>query len=316
MRVTVLAGGVGGSKFVWGMAQEVAPAELAVVVNTGDDIELHGLKISPDVDIVTYALAGRLDLERGWGFANETFACLDVMEDYGLPTWFRLGDRDVGTHIFRTQALKRGQRPTDVAEAIRVALGVEVRVLPMTDDPVGTYILIADGPIRTIHFQEYLVERLAKDTVRGVEFRGSGKARPTAAVCEALTDTDCIAIAPSNPIASIGPMLAIPGLRRQLAAATAPILVVSPIIAGRSLKGPTDAFLRWAKEDVSPLGVARHYQSILGNVRGMLVDASDAQVVPDIEALGIRVQLGDLVMADGDGKRRVARLALQLRGQL
>jgi len=316
MRVTVLAGGVGGSKFVWGMAQELDPPELTAIVNTGDDIELHGLKISPDVDIVTYALAGRLDLERGWGFANETFACMDVLGEYGLPTWFRLGDRDLATHLFRTQALKAGRRPTEVADAVRCALGVPVPVLPMSDDPVSTYILILDGSVRAVHFQEYLVERRAKDPVRGVEFRGSAKARPTAEVCAALSAAETVVIAPSNPIASIGPMLAIPGLRRQLTAIQAPILVVSPVIAGRSLKGPTDAFLRWAKEDVSPLGVARHYQDILGNVRGMLVDQSDERLVPEIEALGIRVQLGNLVMSDTDAKRSVARLALELRDKL
>ena len=317
MRVTVLAGGVGGSKFLAGLAQEIDPTAVTAVVNTGDDIDLHGLKISPDLDIVTYTLAGRVDVERGWGFAGDTFACMDVLRAYGQPVWFRLGDRDLATHIYRTQALRRGQRLTEETETIRQALGVQVRILPMADEPVGTYILIADdGAVRPVHFQEYLVERGAKDTVRGVEFRGSVQARPTAEVCTALSEAETIIIAPSNPIASIGPILAISGIRRRLAALQAPVVVVSPIVAGRSLKGPTDAFLRWAKEEVSPLGVARCYQAILGNVRGMLVDQSDERLVPAIEALGIRVQTGNLVMGDDESKRQVARLARELRNRL
>lgn len=316
MRVTVLAGGVGGSKFLWGLAKEIDPTALTAIINTGDDIELHGLKISPDVDIVTYTLAGRVDVERGWGFAGDTFTCMDVLQEYDQPSWFRLGDRDLATHIYRTQALRRGQRLTEVTEAIRQALGVRVRILPMTDDPVGTYILIGTDPVRTVHFQVYLVERHAQDPVRGVEFRGSVHARPTADVCAALSEAAKVIIAPSNPIASIGPMLAISDIRRRLAALRAPILVVSPIIAGRSLKGPTDAFLRWAGREISPLGVAQHYQAILGNVRGMLVDQSDERLVPEIEALGIRVRTGDLVMRDETSKRRVARLACQFASEL
>jgi LPPG:FO 2-phospho-L-lactate transferase len=313
MRATVLAGGVGGSKLLSGLAQELDPAELTAIVNTGDDIELHGLKISPDLDIVTYTLAGRVDTEQGWGFLGDTFACMETLRGYGRPTWFRLGDRDLATHLFRTEALRRGGRLTEVTEAIRRALGVGVRILPMTDDPVGTHILIADGgPVRSVHFQEYLVERGAKDPVRGVEFQGSVQAHPTAEVCAALSEAEAVIVAPSNPVASIGPILAIAGIRRRLAALRVPVVVVSPIVGGRSLKGPTDAFLRWAGADVSPLGVARHYQSVLGNVSGMLVDESDARLVPEIEGLGIRVQTGDLVMRDVESKRRVARMALQL----
>ena len=169
MGIVVLAGGVGGSKFLWGLAQEMEPEKLTAVVNTGDDLELHGLRISPDVDIVTYSLADRVDVDRGWGLAGDTFSCMEVLGSYGLPTWFRLGDRDLATHIFRTDALRQGQRPTKIADAIRRALGVRARVLPVADDPVVTYILVGDGAPRYLHFQEYLVERGAEDEIRGEE---------------------------------------------------------------------------------------------------------------------------------------------------
>ena len=313
MRIVVLAGGVGGSKFLWGLAQETEPEQLTAIVNTGDDIEMHGLKISPDVDIVTYSLADRVDVDRGWGFAGDTFSCHEALGQYGLPTWFRLGDRDLATHIFRTHALRQGQRPTQVADAVRRALGVRARVLPMADEPVVTYVLVGDGAPRYVHFQEYLIERGAVDEIRVVEYRGSGRARPTPEVLAALAEAETIFIAPSNPVASIGPILAIPGILRRLGEARTPIVVVSPVVGGRSLEGPTDKFLCWAKVEMSPLGVARFYQSIPGGVQGMLIDRADENQAAAIEALGIRVEIGDIVMRDAEAKRRVARLALSLR---
>jgi LPPG:FO 2-phospho-L-lactate transferase len=316
MLIVVLAGGVGGSKFLWGLARETDPEHLTAVVNTGDDIELHGLRISPDLDIVTYALADRVDSDRGWGFAGDTFSCMEVLGQYGQPTWFRLGDRDLATHLFRTQALRQGQRLTQIADAIRCALGVRTRIFPMTDDPVATYVLVGNGAPRSLHFQEYLVERGAVDEVRGLEYRGSARARPTPEVLSALAQADAIFIAPSNPLASVGPILAVPGIRRRLGEPRAPIVIVSPIVGGRSLKGPADKFLRWAKVEVSPLGVARYYQSVLGTVEGMLIDRADEKQAPAIEALGMRVHVGDIIMPDADAKRRVGRLALRLREAL
>jgi LPPG:FO 2-phospho-L-lactate transferase len=313
MCIVVLAGGVGGSKFLWGLAQEMDPDQLTAVVNTGDDIELHGLRISPDLDIVTYSLADRVDIDRGWGFVGDTFSCMEVLGQYGRPTWFRLGDRDLATHLFRTHALQQGQRLTQIADAVRRALGVRARILPMTDDPVGTHVLVGDGAPRSLHFQEYLVQRGAADEIRGVEYRGSARARPTEEVLTALGEAETIFIAPSNPLASIGPILAVPGIRRRLGEPRAPIVLVSPIVGGRSLKGPTDKFLRWAKVEVSALGVARFYQSVLGSVEGMLIDQADEQQAPAIEALGIRVHVGDIIMRDAEAKRRVARLALRHR---
>jgi LPPG:FO 2-phospho-L-lactate transferase len=309
MRIVVLAGGVGGSKFLWGLAQEVGEDNLTAIVNTGDDIELHGLRISPDVDIVTYTLAGLVDVEKGWGFAGDTFHCLQVLVKYGQPAWFNLGDRDLATHIFRTQALRQHTRLTEVADTVRRALGVRASVLPMTDDPVATHVLVGDGPMRSLHFQEYLVQRGAKDEVRGVEYRGSARARPSPEILAALGEAEAIFIAPSNPIASIGPILAIPGIREHLRNAPVPVVVVSPVVGGASLKGPTDKFLQWAKVEVSPLGVSRFYQSVLGRLDGMLIDGVDAELAPAIEAAGVRVCVGEIVMGGPEEKRAVARMA-------
>jgi LPPG:FO 2-phospho-L-lactate transferase len=309
MRIVVLAGGVGGSKFVWGLAQEVGEDDLTAIVNTGDDIELHGLRISPDVDIVTYTLAGLVDAEKGWGFAGDTFHCLHVLVKYGQPAWFNLGDRDLATHIFRTQALRQNKRLTEVADTVRRALGVRARVLPMTDDPVGTHVLVGDGPKRSLHFQEYLVQRGAKDEVRGVEYRGSARARPSPEILAALDEAEAIFIAPSNPIASIGPILAIPGIRERLRSILVPVVVVCPVVGGASLKGPTDKFLQWAKVEVSPLGVSRFYQSVLGRLDGMLIDGVDAALAPAIEAAGVRVCVGEIVMGGPEEKKAVARMA-------
>jgi LPPG:FO 2-phospho-L-lactate transferase len=268
------------------------------------------------VDLVTYSLADRVDVDRGWGLAGDTVFCMEALGSYGLPTWFRIGDRDLATHIFRTDALRQGQRPTQIADAVRRSLGVQARVLPMADDPVVTYILVGDGAPRYLHIQEYLVERGAVDEIRGVEYRGSGRARPTPEVLAALAEAETIFIAPSDPVASIGPILAIPGILRRLGEARAPIVVVSPVVGGRSLKGPTDKFLRWANVEVSALGVARFYQSILGGVQGMLIDRADEKQAAAIEALGIRVEVGGIIMRDAEAKRRVARFALSLRETL
>ena len=294
--IVVLAGGVGGSKFLWGLAQEAGGESLSAIVNTGDDIEMHGLKICPDLDIVTYTLAGVVDPEKGWGFAGDTFECMKVLGRYGRPTWFNLGDRDLGTHIYRTQAMRQGSRPTEVADAIRRALGVQTRILPMTDEAVTTYVLVGDGPTHSLHFQEYLVERKAADEIRGIEYRGSPRAHPTPEVLSALQEADAIFLAPSNPVASIGPILAIPGIRACLRATQAPIVAVSPVVGGQSLKGPTDKFLRWAGVEVSPLGVARLYHSALDGLDGMLIDSVDADKAASIEALGVAVRTGEIIM--------------------
>ncbi len=310
--IVVLAGGVGGSKLLWGLAQELGPSGLIAIVNTGDDIELLGLHISPDLDIVTYTLAGRVDPRQGWGFAGDSFRCLEVLGRYGAPTWFRLGDLDLATHLARTQALREGRRLTEVTAAIAGGLGVRTPVLPMSDDPVATHVLIRDGTPRAVHFQEYLVRRGGVDEVRGVEYRGSPVARLTPEVRRAVAGAAAILIAPSNPVASIGPMLAIPPLRSLLRRAAAPILAVSPIVGGRALKGPSDKFLRWAGVEVSPAGVAAWYRATLGRLDGLLLDHADAGQREALEGAGTRVRAAATVMASPEDKRRVAREALAL----
>jgi len=316
MRIVVLAGGVGGSKFLWGLAQEADGDDLTAIVNTGDDIELHGLRISPDLDIVTYTLAGMVDSDKGWGIAGDTFECLKILERYGQPAWFKLGDRDLGTHIFRTQALREGRRLTQVTDAIRRALGVRTRILPMTDEAVETHVLVGDGPPHHLHFQRYLVQRGAVDEIRGIEYRGSARAHPTPEVRAALNEAEGIFIGPSNPVASIGPILAVPGIREGLRSSGAPIVAVSPVIGGESLKGPTDKFLRWAKVEVSPLGVARLYHSALAGLDGMLIDNGDAEDKRRIEEFGIRVCVGGILMRTPEQKRLVARAALKFLEEL
>ena len=311
MRTVVLAGGVGASKFLWGLAQEMEEESLCAIVNIGDDIEMHGLKISPDLDIVTYTLAGLVDPDKGWGFAGDTFECMKVLGKYGQPAWFNLGDRDLGTHIFRTQALRRGWRPTEVADTIRRALGVRARVLPMSDDPVMTYVMVGNGPTHAVHFQEYLVQRKAADEIHGIEYRGSARARPTPEVLGAIQEAEAIFLAPSNPVASLGPILAVSGIREALRRAPAPVVAISPVVGGQSLKGPTDKFLRWSKVEVSPVGVASLYHSALNGLDGMLIDTADAGETLRIEALGIRVRVGEIVMRAPEDKRQVARMALK-----
>jgi LPPG:FO 2-phospho-L-lactate transferase len=316
MRTVVLTEGAGGSSFLWGLAQELDREALTAIVSTGDDIEFHGLRISPNLDVVTYTLADCADTESGCGLAGDTFGCLQLLAQYGQPTWLPLGDRDLATHIFRTYAIRQGQRLTEVTDRIRRALGVGVRILPMTDDPVGTYVLVGDGSPQYLHVQEYLVQRGAVDEVRGVEYRGSARARLTPEVLRALTEAETIIIAPSNPLVGIAPILAVPGIRKLLGQRRAPVVLISPVLGGRPLAGPTDKFLRWAKVEVSPLGVAQYYQAILGSVQGMLMDRADEAGAEAIEALGIRTCVGEIVMGTPDGKRQAARLALALRESL
>jgi len=285
-------------------------------VNTGDDIELHGLRISPDLDIVTYTLAGVVDEEKGWGIAGDTFACLGMLAKYGQPSWFNLGDRDLATHIHRTQALRQGRRLTEIVDHLRRTLGVRAQILPMSDDPVGTHVLVGQRELRSLHFQEYLVERGARDEIRGVEYRGSVRARPTPEVLAALGAADVVFIAPSNPVASIGPILAVPGVRSALQALRGPLIAISPVVGGRSLKGPTDRFLQWAKAEVSPLGVARVYRAALSRLTGMMIDRVDTEQAAAIEALGTTVCVDDLVMRSPEDKRRVASAACRFAERL
>ena len=300
MRVCALAGGVGGAKLAAGL-QEVLPAgDLTVVVNTADDFDLWGLRICPDLDTVMYTLAGISNSETGWGLADESFDALDMLARYGEDTWFKLGDRDLATHILRTARLRTGETLTAVTAELSASLGVGSAVLPMSDEKVST---VLKTPAGLLEFQEYFVRRRQGDDVLGVGLRGIEDARPTGAVREAVASSDVVVVCPSNPVVSIGPILALPGMRDALASAPAPKVAVSPIIGGRALKGPADRMLASLGHESSASGVAAMYE---GLVDGMVVDRVDEGERGAIEALGMDVLSTDAVMRDGGDRARLA----------
>ncbi len=304
MRIVALAGGVGASKLLLGLAQATNPRNLTVIVNTGDDLSLHGLEISPDLDIVTYTLAGVVNPATGWGYVNETFNSLERLSVYGCVKWFNLGDRDLATHIYRTDQLRQGKTLSQVADSIRRALGVKSGILPMSDEPVRTMIGTRRG---WLQFQEYLVKLRAKPVVRKIRFEGSKKAKPAPGVLECLRRADGIVICPSNPVISIGPILAVRGIRETLQARRDAVVAVCPIVGGKSLKGPSDQMMRQMGMEVSALGVAELYREICGT---MIIDSADEQQSGDIENLGIRVISSSTVMTSLGDKTRLARLVL------
>ena len=306
LTITALAGGVGASKLLLGLYKEMDPRALTIIVNTGDDIILHGLKISPDLDIVTYTLAGLIDPAKGWGFRGETYHMLQRLALYGRPNWFNLGDRDLATHIHRTAMLAEGKTLTQAAESIRAALGVKSRILPMTDQPIPTIIESSEGPL---HFQEYLVKRRAEPVVRAIRFEGAASARPAPGVLEAICDAYRIVICPSNPLISIGPILAVPGIRDQLRARKENVIAVCPIVGGKSLKGPSDKMLAQLGHESSASGVAKLYADFTGI---LVIDPADKSQSQKIQALGMNAVILPTVMKTLAQKRKLARSLLRL----
>jgi len=306
LKVTALAGGVGASKLLLGLYEVMDPRDLTIIVNTGDDIVLHGLKISPDLDIVTYTLAGIVDSAKGWGFRGETFHALKRLAHYGRANWFNLGDRDLATHIHRTAMLAEGKTLSHAADSIRNALGVKSRILPMSDDPVPTLIDSNEGPL---HFQEYLVKRRAEPVVRGIRFTGVESARPAPGVLEAIATADRTIICPSNPLISIGPILAVPQVRDHLSASKEKIVAVCPIVGGKSLKGPSDKMLAQLGHDSTALGVAKLYADFTGT---FVIDPADESHSAAISALGLKVAILPTVMKTRAQKRNLARSLLSL----
>ena len=306
MSITALAGGVGASKLLLGLYDVADPARLTAIVNTGDDITLHGLKISPDLDIVTYTLAGVIDPAKGWGFRRETFHALKRLAVFGRVNWFNLGDRDLATHIHRTAMLAEGKSLSDAAESIRTALGVKSRILPMSDQPVATIIESDEG---ALHFQEYLVKRRAEPIVRGIRFDGVESASPAPGVLEAIRDADRIVICPSNPLISIGPILAVSGIREALRARREDIIAVCPIVGGKSLKGPSDKMLAQLGYESSASGVAKLYADFTGT---FVVDSADESHVEAIRNLDMRVAVVPTVMKSRADKRKLAHALLRL----
>ena len=308
MKVVALAGGVGGAKLAAGLQAALPPGNLTVVVNTADDFDLWGLHICPDLDTVTYTLAGIANPETGWGIAGETFDTLDMLSRYGEDAWFKLGDRDLATHILRTSRLRSGESLTSVIGAISGALDIPASILPMCDEPVST---VLDTPAGELEFQEYFVRRGQRDEVRGITLRGIQDARPTSPVFDALSGADAIVFCPSNPVVSIGPILAVPGMREAIAASRAPKVAVSPIIGGRALKGPADRMLASLGHEVSSAGVARMYEDI---VDGIVIDSVDEDEREEICELGMDVLATDAVMRGEPDRERLAREVMDFAG--
>jgi LPPG:FO 2-phospho-L-lactate transferase len=303
--ITTLAGGVGASKFLDGLSRVAPPEEISIIVNTGDDIEMFGLYIAPDLDIVTYTLAGAVNPETGWGLAGDTFNCLEQLLGYTQSDrWFNLGDRDLAAHIFRAQLLRQGRPLSEIAERLRTALGVKSRILPMTDTHTPTTIITAEGEM---HFQEYLVKRRAQPKVTGIRFENIESSKPAPGVAEAVLRSDAIIICPSNPLISIGPILAVPGLRGLLESAEAPVVAISPVVGGASLKGPTDKMLADLGMQVSAAQVARLYSDIADV---FILDVQDEAAKPEIESLGLKVCVTDTVMRGLGEKIRLAAFTL------
>lgn len=289
-RVVALAGGTGAAKFLRGLIRVIAPAGITVVVNTADDIERHGLLVSPDVDSVVYGLAEVHDEERGWGLRDESWQALTMLDRLGEETWFQLGDRDLGTHVWRTARRRAGQPLSAVTGAQCRALGVGARVLPMSDDPVVTRVRCRD--LGDLHFQEYFVRERCVPAIEAIHFAGAQRARPAPGVLEAIAEADAVVVCPSNPVISIGPILAVPGIREALRTVPQSI-AITPVVAGRALKGPTVAMLEHEGVEVGPAGVGRLYSDFCGT---MVVDRRDAAAVPSVEALGMRAILAETVM--------------------
>ena len=306
MKVALLAGGTGGAKLAHGFQQVLAPGELTVIVNVADDTELFGLHVSPDVDSVLYTLAGLASAETGWGVAGDTWTALDMLGRYGEPTWFRVGDADLATHVRRSRLLGEGASLTDATRSMAEALGVPSLVLPATDDRVRTVVQADAGELA---FQDYFVHLRQEPEVRGIRFDGMDRARPTPDVLHAIGAAGMLVIAPSNPVVSVEPILALPGVRQAILAAGrrgTPRLAVSPIVGGAALKGPADRMLTSLGHDASALGVARLYA---GLVNTFVLDEADADLGPRIEELGMQALVLPTVMRE-DADRATLATAL------
>ena len=303
--ITALAGGVGAAKLLTGIAKIVDQKQLRIIANTGDDIELHGLHVSPDLDIVAYTLAGIVDEKKGWGIKDDTFQCLDTLKTFTGFEWFNLGDRDLATHIFRTEQLKKGKTLTEVTQEICAALKLEATILPMTDNKFETRIITKKC---TMHFEEYMVKRGAKDEVMGVEFSGAENAKPAAGVIDAIMNAERVVICPSNPVVSIGTILSVNGIGDALKRTPANKVGVSPIVGGLPVKGPADKLLRGLGHEVSSFAVAELYADFLDT---FIIDAADASEKGRIETLGVQVKVTNILMRSLEDKVRLAKFVLK-----
>ncbi len=308
MKVTVLAGGVGAARFTQGLADIIGQENVTAVVNVGDDIEVLGLKVSPDLDIITYTLAGLIDEGKGWGFADDGFRALEMLRRYGSDIWMMLGDMDLATHIYRTFKLRLGTKLSEVTAKIAEALGVKARILPATDDKVTTLVQLTDG--RLVSFEEYYVRLKFKPRINGIIYRGCSTAVPAHGVLEELEEADSVIIAPSNPLASIMPILCIGGIRARIRDRTG-VAAISPIVGGRAIKGPADKMMRELDIEPSPVGVARLYRDLVDLI---VMDSVDDVHADAIRAMGIDVHSTNTLMIDRASRARLAKDVLRSLG--
>jgi len=304
VNLTVLAGGVGAARFLEGVVQVVPQESVTVVSNTGDDEEFFGLRVSPDIDIVIYTLAGAVDAEKGWGLADETYNALDALARFGEPTWFRLGDGDLATLAHRTQMLRDGATLSEATRSIAGAFGLRLRILPVSDDRIRT---LVDTDAGTLPFQEYFVHRRTEDAVRAVRFDGIDDAAPAPGVVDALRRADVVALAPSNPVVSIGPILAVPGVRDALHQTPAKVVAISPIIGGRTVKGPADRMMASLGMTPTAAGVAAAYADFLDV---LVIDDQDRDLAPEIKRTGVRCVVAPTIMRGPAEKRALAQTVL------
>jgi LPPG:FO 2-phospho-L-lactate transferase len=303
--ITALAGGVGAARFLTGLLKIVKEENVSIIVNTGDDIDLFGLHISPDIDIVAYTLSGIVDEERGWGIKGDTFHCLEMLKKLGFETWFALGDKDFATHIFRTDLLRKGFTLSQVTDEICHSLGLKVRLLPMTNDRFETRIKIEEG---LVHFEEYFAKRASKEEVLGVEFAGAANAKPSPKVIDSIMAAETVVICPSNPIVSIGTILSVDGIRDALRKTNARVVGVSPIVAGAPIKGSADKLLRGLGFEVSAFSVAKLYADFIDT---FVIDNIDVAEKSLIEKLGVRVKITNTIMKNLEDKVRLAKVVLE-----
>ena len=309
--LATLAGGVGAARFLAGLVRVVPPADVVAIVNTADDDEFHGLYVSPDLDSVTYTLAGASNVTQGWGLEGETFATLDALGRYDVPTWFRLGDKDLATHLFRAERLHAGLRLTETALELQHALGARSRILPMTDDPVRTRVRTDDG---WLDFQDYFVRLHQAPEVREVRYDGAAASSATPEVRDAIATANVVVVAPSNPVVSIGPILAVPGVMDEITAVRrrgVRVVGVSGIVGGKAVRGPADRMLSSLGEESSALGVARRYAAA-GLLDTLVIDAADEALAGEIRSLGLGVAVTDTIMTDVAARARLAREMLAL----
>jgi len=305
--IVSLCGGVGAARFLRGLVRAVEPSEITAIVNTGDDRIFYGVHVSPDLDIVTYTLAGRVDARKGYGLEGDSYEMVDALGALGHESWFRLGDRDFANSQHRTLRLREGAGLGRVTDELRERYGVATRILPMSEDPCATIVELEGG--RRVHFEEYLARDGAPDEVTGVDLGEARRARPGPGVLDALRDARTILICPSNPIVSIGPILAMPDVRDALERSRAPIVAISPIVGGAPVKGPADRLMRGVGVEVSARGVAEIYR---GLIDALILDERDADLAADIEAMGIRTRVLDTIMGDVATAQQLAEAALSL----